>query len=111
MLVAILNFLRAWRRYNASLKELSARRQRIGRYRHYAVGHSAHRMGQFPARKFLNKSARSGGRFCFLLALVLVSAFWTRPARWHLGHRAGLICAVAPQGLSGPGDANTFAPW
>jgi Domain of unknown function (DUF1127) len=64
MLVAILNFLRAWRRYNASLKELYQLGDReladIGITR---SGYSAHRMGQFPARKFLNKSARSGGHF------------------------------------------------
>src|SRR6266516_2565359 len=43
---------------------LPARRPRIGRYRHYAVGHSAHRMGKRRSRK-LKKNARFGGLFSF----------------------------------------------
>jgi hypothetical protein len=43
---------------------LSARRPRIGRYRHQQIGYSAHRMGERRPRT-LKKNARFGGRFAF----------------------------------------------
>src|SRR5256886_7379958 len=56
-------------------------------------------MGKRRPRKSLTKRSLRRA-FCFLLALVLVFAFWTRPARWHLGgRRAGLICPALAASL------------
>lgn len=95
MLVAILNFLQSWRRYNASLNELNQLGDReladIGITR---FGHSAGRMGQreplkSSARCNLPKAPAPCGRFRFL-------APGTRPI-WTLS----LVPLAAPEEACG----------
>src|SRR5262249_40959941 len=47
---------------------------------------------------------------CFPFALVLAFAFWTRRGGTYGPPRRPRLL-VAPEGLSGPDGANTFAPW
>jgi hypothetical protein len=101
---------------------LSARRPRIGRYRHYAVGHSAHCMGKRRPRKLKRKTPASAGFFLSGLGRIRFCvpqkgrsdchyrACTCDPPRRH-SLRDVAAAAFAPQGLSDPGGANTFAPW
>src|SRR2546423_3063871 len=80
----------------------SARRPRVGRYRHHPVGHSADRLGQRPSRKVLTaKAPAPAGAFAFWLLLSFI----------HPHPSAGLLSpSLALEGLSGPIEAHSLGP-